>query len=234
MGEMRVEKTDFVEGARSARGIVVIIDVFRAFSTACYGFTRGVKRIYPVGEVAEALALGRKMRGAILVGERHGRKLEGFNFGNSPSELFNAELSGKTIIQTTHSGTQGLVNALHAEDLLTGAFVNAKATCDYIRKRSPVCVTLVRMGLQAKIASDEDSLCADYLESLLLNKEFDVSSIEPTLRKSPFSERFFNPAKPWNPPRDFELCLKTNTFEFFIQAHRDKDGRLYLAHHGKA
>ena len=233
MGEMRVEKTDFVDGAKVARGIVVIIDVFRAFSTACYGFARGVEKIYPVGDVADALALGREKAGAILVGERHGRKLEGFDYGNSPTELYDVELCGKPIILTTHSGTQGLVNALQAEELLTGAFVNAKATCDYIRRKSPDLVTLVRMGLKAETASDEDNLCADYLESLLLGGEFNVSSIEATLRKSPFAERFFDPAKPWNPPRDFELCLKIDIFDFFIKAQRDEEGRLYLAHHGQ-
>ena len=233
MGEMRVEKSDFVQGARTARGIVVIIDVFRAFSTACYAFARGVEKIYPVGDVADALALSREKRGAILVGERHGKKLEGFDFGNSPSEIFDVELQGKTIILTTHSGTQGLVNALRAEELLTGAFVNARATCDYIRSKLPDQVTLVKMGLGAEIASDEDNLCAEYLESLLLGREFDVSSIEPTLRKSSFAERFFDPAKPWNPPRDFELCLKTDIFDFFIKAHRDEEGRLYMAHHSR-
>lgn len=230
---MRVELADFVQGAIDARGIVVIIDVFRAFSTVCYCFAQGVEKVIPVGDVAYARALGHEKPGAVLVGERHGKKLDGFNFGNSPTEICDAELGGKTIIQTTHSGTQGLVKATHAEELLTGAFVNARATCEYIRSRSPELVTLVRMGLKAKTPSDEDNLCADYLASLLLGKEFEVNEIEPALSRSPFSYRFFDPAKPWNPPRDFELCLRINAFDFYVQARRDEKGGLYLCKNGE-
>jgi 2-phosphosulfolactate phosphatase len=137
-------------------------------------------------------------------------------------------LRAKTIIHTTHAGTQGLVNAEHATELLTGAFVNAKATADYIRSKSPALVTLVRMGLEAATSSDEDNLCADYLENLLMDNDFDASVIEPTLRKSPFAARFFDPAKPWNPPSDFELCLNIDAFDFAIKADTNEKGRLSL------
>ena len=42
---MKVEILEFVEGARRARGITVIIDVFRAFSVACYAADAGAARI---------------------------------------------------------------------------------------------------------------------------------------------------------------------------------------------
>ncbi len=225
---MRIEKTDFVAGASGARGIVVVIDVFRAFTTACYCFAKGVEKIIPVGEIENAVTLGREIEGAILIGEREGKRLAGFDYGNSPTEIVDADLVGKIIIQTTHSGTQGLVKAALAEELFTGAFVNAQATCTYIKSRSPELVTLVRMGLGAKVASDEDNLCADYLESLLLGTKFNVDTIEPTLRKSSFSERFFDPTKPWNPPSDFTHCLRINAFDFAIQAATDENGRLFL------
>jgi 2-phosphosulfolactate phosphatase len=229
LDEMKVKKTDFVEGATGAKGIVVIIDVFRAFSVACYCFQRGVDRIYPVGEIEEAVALSRQIPGSVLVGERYGKKLDGFDFGNSPTEIVAAELHAKVVVHTTHAGTQGLVNALSADELLTGAFVNAAATAQYIRERSPQVVTLVRMGLNGEISSDEDNLCADYLESLLLNNDFDSCKVREKLAKSSFSERFFDPAKPWSPASDFDLCLALNTFEFAIVAGLDEQGRLFLS-----
>ncbi len=226
---MKVKKNDFIPGAVQAQGIVVVIDVFRAFSVACYCFQKGVERIYPVGDIEDALALGRKIQGSVLIGERNGKKLPGFDFGNSPTEIATADLHSRIVVHTTHAGTQGLVNAQLADDLLTGAFVNAEATAKYIRTKSPELVTLVRMGFHAEISSDEDNLCAEYLECLLLGKEFDSAEIKSTLRSSPFAERFFDPAKPWNPPSDFDLCLAVNRFDFAIGSAVDEEGRLFLS-----
>ena len=225
---LRVEKTDFVSGATEAQGIVVIIDVFRAFSVACYCFEQGARAIYPVAEIDTALALRKELTGAVLVGERYGKKLPGFDFGNSPTEIREADLTGKVVVQTTHAGTQGVANAHHAEEIVTGSFVNARATANYIRSQAPELVTLVRMGLNAEIPSDEDNLCADYLESLLIGADFCLKTMERTLRESPFSERFFDPAKPWNPPTDFEFCLAANRYSRAIGSTFDKQGRLLL------
>ena len=226
---MKIKKSDFISGATQAEGIVVIIDVFRAFSVACYCFQKGAERIYPVGEIAEAVSLSRDIPGSILIGERYGKKLDGFDFGNSPTEIAAADLESKIVIHTTHAGTQGLVNALLADELLTGAFVNASATAKYIRDRSPQLVTLVRMGFNAEISSDEDNACADYLESLLTNKNFDSHAVKHKLAKSPCAERFFDPAKPWNPVSDFDLCLDIDLFDFAIRSAVDEQGRLFLS-----
>lgn len=225
---MEIIKLDFVEGAREAEGIAVIIDVFRAFSVACYCFNNGARRIIPVGRIEEALALKSQIAESVLIGERDGRKLPGFDFGNSPSELESVDFNSKTIIHTTHAGTQGLVNAGRAVEVLTGAFVNAKATVRYIKSRSPDQVTLVRMGWQATTPTDEDSLCADYLESLLLDKEFAEDTIESDLQASSCSARFFDPEQPWSPISDFELCLKINAFDFAVKAISESDGSLSL------
>ena len=215
---MKVEITDFVAGAREALGTVVVIDVFRAFSTACYLFAAGAQRIIAVGEIEKALELSDTLPGSLLVGERGGRKLDGFDFGNSPSEVENQDLSGKTVIQTTHAGTQGIVNAVQADEILTGSLVNARATCRHIRASGAGQVTLVRMGLHATSRSDEDDLCAEYLAALLLDQSYDISTIETRLRESPFSDRFFDPAKPWSPEADFHRCLEIDRFDFAIRA----------------
>ncbi len=225
---MKVLKTDFIAGAREAEGTVVIIDVFRAFSTACYCLDGGAKRVLPVGDVGEALALKERLDQPMLIGERGGKKLDGFDFGNSPTELIKADLRLKDIIQTTHAGTQGIVNATRADEVLTGAFVNARATANYILKQSPAIVTLVRMGWQAETPTDEDDLYAEYLESLLLARDFDEQSVFPQLKASPCAERFFDPAQPWNPSSDFDLCLRLNAFDFVVTARKEADGLLSL------
>lgn len=225
---MKIETVDFVEGAKSAQGVAVVIDVFRAFSVACYAFARGAEKILPVGEIDEAIAMKEKRPESVLVGERGGKKLEGFDFGNSPTEIQKADLSGKTIIFTTHAGTQGLVNVTGAAVILTGAFVNASATARYIQSLSPETVTLVRMGLEAKERSDEDDLCGKYFETLLEDRSFDVVSVKPTLRASRFSQRFFDLNNPWSPESDFDLCLDVDRFNFVLRAEQSAEGYLCL------
>ena len=105
---MKVDILEFVEGARNAKGVAVIIDVFRAFSVACYAVDAGAVRIIATSEVSEAFQLKKKYKNSVLVGERDEKKIEGFDFGNSPTEIIKADLTGKTVIHTTTAGTQGL------------------------------------------------------------------------------------------------------------------------------
>ena len=69
---MNVQILQLIDGAKQARGLTVIIDVFRAFSVECYAMVRGAKNILPVGTIEEAFALKEKYPDAILVGERGG------------------------------------------------------------------------------------------------------------------------------------------------------------------
>ena len=95
--EVRIDR--FIEGARRAEGITVIIDVFRAFSLECWMYSFGAKLIRPIGKVEEVFTLREHFPGSVLVGERKGKKLEGFDFGNSPST---PTRSGKS-----HAGRDG-------------------------------------------------------------------------------------------------------------------------------
>jgi 2-phosphosulfolactate phosphatase len=221
---MEVHMLDFVEGARRASGTVVIIDVFRAFSTACYAYANGASSVIAVGEIDKAQQLKTDNPGWVLVGERGGKKIEGFDYNNSPTEIEKVSLKGKTVVLTTHAGTQGLVNATSSEQLLTGSFVNARTTTQYILSKAPSRVSLVRMGVEATRRANEDDLCSEYLKSLLLELPFDINKIRSTLRKAPSSARFFDVDKPWSPRRDFDLCLDVDRFDFALQVHTRGDG----------
>ena len=225
---MEILKSDYVEGAQQARGIAVIIDVFRAFSVACYCVANGAASILPVGTIAGALRLKQQLPGSILIGERHGRKLEGCDFGNSPTEIQGHDFSGRTIIHTTHAGTQGLVHATGADQVLTGAFVNAVATADYIKSQTPERVTLVRMGWEAQTSTDEDTLYADYLEQLLLDRPYDLAAAFDQLKRSPCTERFRDPDQPWSPLSDIDLCLQSDAFPFALKVVENADRQLEL------
>ena len=108
---MEIQILQLLKGAKKARGLTVIIDVFRAFSTTCYAFNKGVRQIIPVGDINEAYRLKEMNPDFVLIGERNEQKPPGFDFGNSPFQLLKANLWGKTIVHTTSSGTQGITNA---------------------------------------------------------------------------------------------------------------------------
>ena len=143
---MQIKILDLIEGAKQARGLTVIIDVFRAFSTACYVVRNGARQIIPVGDIDLAYKLRDKNPDYILMGERKGKMLPGFDYGNSPTEIQTVDFSGKTVIQTTSAGTQGFANAKDADELISGSLVNAEAIVSYIKKKSPEEVSLVCMG----------------------------------------------------------------------------------------
>ena len=173
---MKIKIFEFIEGARKAEGVAVIIDVFRAFSTECYAFDSGAARIIATATPEEAFTLKKKYSNSVLVGERNEKKIEGFDFGNSPTEIIKADLHGKTVIHTTTAGTQGLINAKNADIVLAAGFVNAGATADYIKIINPENVSLVAMGYRATISAEEDLLCARLIASILgRNSKLDYS-----------------------------------------------------------
>ena len=126
-------KVKIVHDAKQATGLAIIIDVFRAFTVEPYLIYNGVEKIIPVGDKEIAYDLKEKNKDYILVGERSGVKLPGFDFGNSPSQIKNVDFSNKTVVHTTSCGTQGIVNAINASEIITGSLVNASAIAKYIK-----------------------------------------------------------------------------------------------------
>ena len=214
---LQIEILDFEAGARAARGIAVIIDVFRAFSVACYAFANGAARIIPVADIEQARRLKREHPEYVSLGERHARKLDGFDFGNSPTHIEHENFTGRTLVHTTHAGTQGLVNATAADIVITGSLVNAAAICRYIARQAPSHVCLVRMGQDARERCEEDDLCAELLAARLHGGHFDIHTIRPRLRLAPSARKFFDPEATWAPERDFELCTAPDRFDFVLR-----------------
>jgi 2-phosphosulfolactate phosphatase len=224
---MQINILQLLEGAKKAEGLTIIIDVFRAFSTACYAVDAGIQRIYPVGDLEKAYQMKLQNPEFILVGERYEQKPEGFDFGNSPSQLLNSDLKGKTMVHTTSSGTQGIANATGADEILTGSFVNASAIVNYIRRQKPEKVSLVCMGYSCQYPTDEDTLLAVYIKNELEGVKNDFDAMVNQIRKGD-GARFFAPEKQeWAPMADFDLCLSLNRFNFVLKVNQI-DGQNYL------
>lgn len=217
---MKVDILQLVKGAREARGLTIVIDVFRAFSSACYVAGKGADQIISVGGVETAFRLQAEHPDYLLMGERNGRMVDGFDFGNSPFQLESFDFTGKTVVQTTSAGTQGLVNAVHAEKILTGSFVNADAIVNYIRSQSPSQVSLVCMGYSARHPIEEDTLCAEYIRLKLQGKTPDYSEMTETIRLSSGKRFFVAGHQDFAPSTDFYLCLDLNRFDFILKAEK--------------
>lgn len=225
---MQVQILHLVEGARKAEGLTVIIDVFRAFSTACYVFGNGASEILCTGEVETAFRLKNENPERILMGERNERMVEGFLYGNSPSEVEHVDFCGKTLVQTTSAGTRGMVNATGADKIITGSFVNVDAIVKYILVRDPRLVSLVCMGYAAERPIEEDTLCAEYIALKLKGQEPDFDSMAETIRNSSGKRFFIAGHQGHAPSTDFYLCLDINRFDFVLKASPTAPGILSL------
>ncbi len=82
---MKFKILHMVEGDKNARGITVIIDVFRAFTVEAYLMNNGADKIIPTDDIDKALEYKNLDPNIVLIGERHGVKLPGFDFVNFPS-----------------------------------------------------------------------------------------------------------------------------------------------------
>lgn len=214
---MNIEILQLIEGAQKARGLTVVIDVFRAFTVESYAMAAGAEKILPVGSIDRAYALKNEHPEYLLMGERGGKKCPGFDFGNSPSQLRSVDLKGKTLVHTTSAGTQGIANAVHADEILTGSLVNAAATARYILKKNPEYVSLVCMGLEGKMPTEEDTLCAEYIKALLLGQSPDITAEMDDLRNTS-GAKFFDPAQQEAFPQpDFDMCIQLDKFDFVLK-----------------
>lgn len=214
-------------GASRARGVAVIIDVFRAYTVECWAYHRGVERIYPIADLEEAYGMHEEHPDYLLAGERHSRMAPGFDFGNSPSQLEHRDLRGRRLIHTTSAGTQGIIAAKNADVILTAALVNAKATADYIRQLGAERVSLVCMGFENLRPTEEDTVCAEYIRALLEGAPYDLNAAIAPLKDGP-GKRFFVPEdQSFAPERDFHLCVEADRFPFALRVYRDDQGRHY-------
>lgn len=218
-----------LETCREETGVVVVIDVIRAFTTAAFAFAAGASQIIEAGTVEEALALHAQIPGTLLMGEVGGMPIPGFDYGNSPAIMRKTNLAGKQLIQRTSSGTQGVVRSVQATHIFAAAFTTAKATAKALQELNPTEVAFVLTGLGADetlegpiLKGDEDAACADYLAALLLGGDPDVQPYLERVRRSPAGQAFTE-GRPEAPIEDLEACLEANLLTFAMKVRREEN-----------
>ncbi len=145
---------------------VVVVDILRATSCMTTAFAHGIKGIIPVADLKDCLAL--KSALVHTAGERDGKKVDGFDFGNSPFEYMNPKLTGKLIAFTTTNGTQAIVKSHGARHIIIGSFLNLSAVVKYLQHRGDD-ILVVCAGWKGKF-NLEDTLFAGALVELLKNE----------------------------------------------------------------
>lgn len=111
--------------------IVVVIDIFRASSSICYGIDNGAEAIIPVATVEECQSHCNS--GFLLAAERNGEVVKGFDFGNSPFAYTEDKVAGKTVVLTTTNGTHALHKAIEASRIVIGSFLNLTVLTDWLK-----------------------------------------------------------------------------------------------------
>ena len=227
---MKIKFLHLMVGAAQAKGIAVVIDVFRAFSLEAYLFAAGVQKIIPVDTLQKARDLKKLHPEDILFGEREGIIQPGFDQGNSPFLTKDLDLKGETVVHASSSGTCGLVAAMNssAQQVITGSLVNARAIADYLISQDPETVSLIDMGWAGRRPTLEDTVCADYIAHLLTGEKFNYPDYVYEIYNSD-GQRFFQPENQKSMPRDdFFLCLRPDIFPFIIKAESAADGNIHL------
>ena len=214
---MEIVIEHLLEGAKRAKGTAVIIDVYRAATTAACIMGGGAKELVLAESFEDAFRRKKKDPSCILVGEKHGLPVHGFDQGNSPHDASLFDYSGKKAVMKTSSGTAGILAAGEADEVLFAGFVNAKATVRYLKENDPENVTLVCMGWEGMKDTEEDVLCAEYLKALLLGEAPDYAPIKERLRNAESSQRFFSGNPDW-PEEDFYCAVDLDRFHYALKA----------------
>ncbi|MCP4875961.1 MAG: 2-phosphosulfolactate phosphatase [Gammaproteobacteria bacterium] len=198
----------------------MVVDVLRAFTTTAYAFDRGAKEIVLVSTTEEAFELRDRESDYLLIGEVNGLPIDGFNLPNSPSAIENLDLSNRRLVLRTTAGTQGVVLATQASQLLVSSLCVATATANYISRLNPEVVTFVETGVRPKGGGEEDAACADYIASLLLKSPISVQNVRNRVRESRAAAKFKNTESIDFPAADLQQALKIDCFQFAMTIER--------------
>jgi 2-phosphosulfolactate phosphatase len=231
---MQIRRSDLAH-SHELEGVVVVVDVLRAFSTAAYAFAAGARAMIAAHSLEEIEPLKQRHAPAITVGAQAGGwAVPGLDYGNSPASIAPLDLSGITLIEYSAGGVRGLIDCDHASEVLAGSLVCAQATAEYIRALGPAVVTFVITGLWTDRDGDEDHACADLIESYLLGMRPALGAFEERVRQSDFGRRFGHPDYTHLPAADLDLCARADRFAFAMPMRHDGD-RLVIepAHMGR-
>jgi 2-phosphosulfolactate phosphatase len=208
-------------------GTVVAIDVLRAFTTAAYAFGAGASEIWLVEGVAEALLLAEQLPDAVVMGEDHGRRPDGFDLSNSPVAAWKADLADRVLVQRTSAGTRGAVAARSADRLFVSSLVCASATARAVQAAGPGPPTYVITGVlpgRPELRGEDDRLTAELIERARTGRPLDAARTAAAVAASPEAERTLAVGEGHVDPDDIEFATDVDRFDFAMEVERTARG----------
>jgi len=208
-------------------GTVVVIDVLRAFSTAAFALAAGAREIWLVSGVDEALGLAGRLPGSLIMGEDGGHRPDGFDLSNSPVGAWHAELEGRTLVQRTSAGTQGVVAAGAADRLFVASLVCASATARAVAAAGPGAPTYVITGdLPGRDDrhGEDDRLVAELIERARRGLPLQAEATAAAVAASPEAERTLALGAGHVHPDDVVFATQVDRFSFAMEVERTAAG----------
>ena len=199
---MIVEIVKSFDGLEDLRGVVAVLDIFRASNTIISLLASGVAELTLLADLEEARRLRARRPGWLLLGERQGIAPPDFDGGNSPVEAASGAFAGRRVILTTSAGTQAVGRLSRAREVLFGSFANAAALVGLLKELAPRVVHLLPMGLEAKSPALEDELAAGFLADLIGGRGPDFAAIKSRLLDCPGADRL----RSLDQQDDLEFC----------------------------
>lgn len=131
--------------------VSIMVDMLRASTTITVALDK-FKKVIPCSSPEEALKLKEK-HGGVIAGERKGAQIEGFDLGNSPTEIENFQSDEEILILTTSNGTRILENM--TSTVLVGSMINAEAVAKKGIELSNGHIDVVMAGVKGEFAIED-------------------------------------------------------------------------------
>ncbi len=149
----------------NANDIYIVIDVIRATTTLTVLFDSGAARVLVAGTIEQARDAARKVPERLLCGERNAYPIPGFDYGNSPAQFSQIDLTGRELVLTTTNGTRAFYACPESSTRLAGCFYNAHAVTTRALSLAQEHNSNIRIvcAAEANYFALDDATCAGYL-----------------------------------------------------------------------
>ncbi len=202
------------DDASKIQGFTIVVDILRAFSTAYYIHQNKPKKYIVTDNIEHAFSLKIKYKNVLLIGERQGIKIDGFDFGNSPTEVINNNFNNNCVVHTTTAGTKGLLLQPPHNEVIIGGFINCDAIHNYIKSKNIEIINIYCTAPKDSMYGEEDYLFVEYFTDKLLEKPTYFEKIVTKIRNGT-GKGFKNNG--FAPYTDLLYCLDYSRFDYILK-----------------
>lgn len=200
--------------AVSNKALAIVVDTLRASTTIPVTMLRGITEVIVAKEVSDARLAADELN-ILLMGERGCLKLEGFDFGNSPTEMNSIQSFTKSSVSFTSStGARIIVESLGSECIIVGSPINAKSVVEAI-------LDFKQIG---KLKSDKIIIIPAFTEGPIIKSKITEDQIGGLIIANEFLEKGISLSKELEEEVNFlNNLLKENTLnELLLQTDHGK------------